>query len=517
LLSNTKVLRGNQNSLFLEKMKSSSTTRKGQVITFYSYKGGTGRSMALANAACLLTRDGHKVLMIDWDMEAPGLPKYFRPFLPSKNHNHGLIDFIEMADAALPPMEYDAEDELALKKVFEKTGDYLTPVLNSPDAKGKLFLLKSGDEHSENYPSQISHFDWEKFFYKIRGFFKLLARYLAQEFDYVLIDSRTGHTDTGGICTMMMPEKLVLVFTPNQQSYDGIAKLARKATGYRRRSDDLRPLMIYPLPSRIDLGEEDLRQAFLEKYRDDFTALLQEIYDVSEVNFDRYLNNIQIRHSSKFAYQERLAILEEKIWDKDSLSQVYRNFTDLLKSKEMFWRFPFKASENPNAVKVFIAYSRADRNFKNELERHLAILKSTQKISIWSDSDIQAGEIWDKSIRENLNNSDLILLLISPDFFNSDYIREIEINTAFKRMKQGECRILPIIIRPVAWQEDKVLSKIQVSPKGGKPIETWSNRDAAWAETVQDIRRIVDEIEAQKKTRQHKSKVPVPAKVATRL
>lgn len=318
-------------------MNKQANDNKGQVITFYSYKGGTGRSMALANVACLLVRDGHRVLMIDWDMEAPGLSKYFRPYLPSSNHQRGLIDFMEMANEHLPAMEYDEEDEAALRRVFEKIGDYLTPVEGIPEAKGELFLLKSGDEHSPNYPAQISHFDWEKFFLKIRGFFFYFARHLAQTFDYVLIDSRTGHTDTGGICTMMMPEKLVLVFTPNRQSYDGITTLARKATDYRRSSDDMRPLRIYPLPSRIELGEEDLRQDFLAHYRDDFRALIQEIYNVSEVNFDPYMTNIQIRHSSKFAYQEKIAVLEERIWDKDSLSRVYRNFTDLLEEGKMFW------------------------------------------------------------------------------------------------------------------------------------------------------------------------------------
>jgi len=53
----------------------------GRIVTFYSYKGGTGRSMALANFAWILAASGKKVLVIDWDLEAPGLHRYFRPFL----------------------------------------------------------------------------------------------------------------------------------------------------------------------------------------------------------------------------------------------------------------------------------------------------------------------------------------------------------------------------------------------------------------------------------------------------
>ncbi len=78
--------------------------RRGKIITFYSYKGGTGRSMALANVAFLLANAGKRVLAIDWDLEAPGLHRYFEPFLADKNleHSTGVIDFVrDFATAAL--------------------------------------------------------------------------------------------------------------------------------------------------------------------------------------------------------------------------------------------------------------------------------------------------------------------------------------------------------------------------------------------------------------------------------
>jgi len=67
----------------------------GRIITFYSYKGGTGRSMAVANVAWVLASNGKRVLTIDWDLEAPGLHRYFRPFLsdPEMAERPGLIDF----------------------------------------------------------------------------------------------------------------------------------------------------------------------------------------------------------------------------------------------------------------------------------------------------------------------------------------------------------------------------------------------------------------------------------------
>jgi MinD-like ATPase involved in chromosome partitioning or flagellar assembly len=62
----------------------SEASKGGRIITFYSYKGGTGRTMALANAAWVLASNGKRVLMIDWDLEAPGLHRYFHPFLTDK-------------------------------------------------------------------------------------------------------------------------------------------------------------------------------------------------------------------------------------------------------------------------------------------------------------------------------------------------------------------------------------------------------------------------------------------------
>ncbi|HEX2209438.1 MAG TPA: P-loop NTPase, partial [Longimicrobium sp.] len=68
----------------------------GRIITFYSYKGGTGRSMVLANTAWILASQGKSVLVIDWDLEAPGLHRYFQPFLtdPELTTSEGLIDFV---------------------------------------------------------------------------------------------------------------------------------------------------------------------------------------------------------------------------------------------------------------------------------------------------------------------------------------------------------------------------------------------------------------------------------------
>src|SRR5215470_12611442 len=86
----------------------------GNIITFYSYKGGTGRSMAVANVAWILASGGKRVLTVDWDLEAPGLHRYYMPFLSDKDltGSDGLIDLlIEFRDAtATDPSNHDGAD-----------------------------------------------------------------------------------------------------------------------------------------------------------------------------------------------------------------------------------------------------------------------------------------------------------------------------------------------------------------------------------------------------------------------
>ncbi len=83
--------------------------RGGRIVTFYSYKGGTGRTMALANTAWILAANGFRVLTVDWDLEAPGLAKFFHPFLDpdALAGTSGLMDLIqEYREEAVRPVEH---------------------------------------------------------------------------------------------------------------------------------------------------------------------------------------------------------------------------------------------------------------------------------------------------------------------------------------------------------------------------------------------------------------------------
>ena len=243
----------------------------GEIITFYSYKGGTGRSMALSNVACLLAKGpsrGKGVLMIDWDLEAPGLHRFFYDKFqqifaqttdPARalEERPGLIDLFLKLDAATPESGFSSEEE-AEKRAYDTLDRIKLEEFILETDISHLSLLKAG-RFDEHYSNKVNTFDWVSLYNRSPLLIHLFAERLAERYNYILIDSRTGYTDISGICTMLMPQKLVVVFTPNRQSYTGIEELVQRATTYRRQSDDLRPLLVFPLPSRIEFSRDDLR------------------------------------------------------------------------------------------------------------------------------------------------------------------------------------------------------------------------------------------------------------------
>ncbi|MEJ2154925.1 MAG: hypothetical protein P8X96_06295 [Desulfobacteraceae bacterium] len=327
--------------------------QSGRIITFYSYKGGTGRTMALANVGCLLANQlpvDKKILMIDWDLEAPGLHHYFRDRIAQKDLKTsedvegrvpGLIDLFQELDRRTPedPPESGTDEEKyadgALSQV--QIDDYVL-MTHEPN----LFLMKAG-AFDENYVDNTSTFDWEGLYARSPMLFISLAHKLAEKYQYVLIDSRTGLTDTSGICTMLMPERLVLVFTPNRQSLAGVLDLVGNATEYRRQSEDLRPLMVFPLPSRIEASEPERRELWrfgdkdISGYEPLFEKVLTEAYGLKQCSLGKYFDDVQVQHVPQYAYGEEIAVLMEKRSDKLSLTRTYQTFLEKIVHTNSPW------------------------------------------------------------------------------------------------------------------------------------------------------------------------------------
>jgi LuxR family transcriptional regulator, glucitol operon activator len=144
-------------------------------------------------------------------------------------------------------------------------------------------------------------------------------------------------------------------------------------------------------------------------------------------------------------------------------------------------------------VKIFCSYANKDQSFLSTLKTHLFPLQRQGLIDTWSDIDISPGTDWEKNIETHLSTAHIILLLISPDFMASDYCYSKEMQDALERHDQGEACIIPIILRPVDWQ-DTPLGKIQALPLKAKPIVLWKDLDEAFFDVALGIRKVVEEI-----------------------
>ncbi|KPN71770.1 toll/interleukin-1 receptor domain-containing protein [Neisseria sp. 83E34] len=142
------------------------------------------------------------------------------------------------------------------------------------------------------------------------------------------------------------------------------------------------------------------------------------------------------------------------------------------------------------SVKIFISYSHKDEDFKDELIAHLSSLKRQNKIDLWHDRCITAGTEWKEQIDSNLADSDIVLFLVSSDFLASDYCMNKEAQQAMQQHDSNQSVLIPIIIRSVDWHEENI-SRFQGLPKDGKAVNTWSDRDTAWLNVIEGIKKVL--------------------------
>ena len=148
----------------------------------------------------------------------------------------------------------------------------------------------------------------------------------------------------------------------------------------------------------------------------------------------------------------------------------------------------------PAPYKVFTIYAREDASYLDELRGQLRPLEIGGRIKVWSDREINPGVDWEREIVQHLDTADIILILVSAAYYNSVYIHEKEIKYALARHERGEAKVLPIIVRPVDFSDDPVISRLQVLPTDGRPVTDrrhWPERDEAWLDVVAGIKRTI--------------------------
>jgi len=149
-------------------------------------------------------------------------------------------------------------------------------------------------------------------------------------------------------------------------------------------------------------------------------------------------------------------------------------------------------------AKLFFSYSHKDEALRDELDKHLSTLKRQGFIETWHDRRIVAGDVLVHDISQNLEAADVILLLVSSDFLDSDYCYDIEMTRAMARHEAGAARVIPVILRPCHWH-DAPFGKLMATPPDGKPVTRFPTLDDAFVEVVTAIKSALKQLGQVKK------------------
>jgi cellulose biosynthesis protein BcsQ len=298
------------------------------IVTFYSYKGGTGRTMTAANIACLLAKAGRRVLVVDFDLEAPGVWRYFEDYQRGLDRRQGLIDLL--IDQAT--YRQKRSEQWSQMPAAGRWRTYTTPVRIGT---ATVTLMTSGAQDDE-YPAQVLGFDWADFFAHQDGgaFFERLREEWNREYDFVLIDSRTGITDIGGICTILLPDLIVPVFTANWQNLEGVVDTLRRVQrGRQELAYDRAPALVLPVLSRFE-SRTELESA--NEWLSRAASMLGDCYSdwlPKDVDPRLVLERTKLPHIAYFSFGERLAVQLQGTSDPESLGYAYNTLARLIDSR----------------------------------------------------------------------------------------------------------------------------------------------------------------------------------------
>ncbi|TQV88353.1 KGGVGR-motif variant AAA ATPase [Aliikangiella coralliicola] len=313
------------------------------IVTFYSFKGGVGRSMALANVAAELAKKGRRVLIVDFDLEAPGLQTF--DFGSDTRLKGGVVDYVtEYLDTNRSP---DLINHVRKCGNFEENG-------------GEVWLMPAGNQ-DKNYSRRLSKIDWQSLYKNKSGylFFEDIKAQWQSKIspDYVLIDSRTGHTDVGGICTRQLPNSVVFLFFPNEQNLIGLRKIVSSVEeeSIRRKDEKRNSIETHFVSSNVpDLDDED------------------QILADRLIAFSRDLNYKQL--TTTIHRYDSLALLNQEIFTlsrpRSRLAKEYRQLTQQIMLK------------NPEDIDGAASYLESLKNLEyssSNMEKIFTRLSSIQK------------------------------------------------------------------------------------------------------------------------------------------
>lgn len=470
--------------------------KPGRIITFYSYKGGTGRTMAMANIAWILASSGTRVLIIDWDLEAPGLHRYFGPFLddPSCEQTDGLIDFLlRYIVAAGKPAPSRSSDGNDWYKSYADLTRYAEPILWTFPERGSIDLVTAGRQ-SDTYPTRVNHFDWKRFYERFGGgeFLDEMSRRLRATYDYVLIDSRTGVSDTSGICTVHLPDALVVLYTLNTQSIEGASGIAADALRQRaavttpenmssETDSSALPFVVFPIATRVELAEKDKLTRQREAARKAFRHFAKGLRQIGLIDSEEdYFGSMEILYDPYYAYEEVLATIFDEPGQSHSVLASLELLTAHLTEGRITQLAPIPESRRAEAQ---LKYELGDSTRREEGEGRI----TAPALDVFITSDGERTSQWARRLFDEL----------SPYFSVFEASRSLragdEVQTVTKRALDAASSVVAILSAP-GVDSDSGRHAIQQALRTGKrliPVYVDTRARRAWESGFPELERVV--------------------------
>jgi CO dehydrogenase nickel-insertion accessory protein CooC1 len=450
---------------------------QGQIITFYSYKGGTGRTMALANVAWILASNGKRVLTVDWDLESPGLHKFFHPFLDEStvSATPGVIEIInDYASAAVDPGPRNDDWHLEYANV-ERHAVSLEWAF--PDG-GKLDFLSAGRQNRD-YSAAVCSLDWDNFYDRLGGgrFFRAMREDMKQKYDYVLIDSRTGLSDVADICTIELPDVLTVCFTLSDQSIEGAANVSRQISGrYRDRN-----IRVLPVPMRIEDGEKEKLDVGRAQARMKFEGFPAGMTPEGSA---LHWASVEVPYKPFYAFEETLATFGDDPGSPASLLSSFERITDAVtaghvtamrpipEDLRLQYKDAFARRQPASSTQVYLSYVPEDRMWADWIEAVLTrtgfrVLPRSTVLTAGGDGDVR-GSI---QAERELQLAPRAIAVLSSAYLHSPDARSIWKTLSSADAADTHRQLIPVRISEVRITE----------PFNEHPVVDLARMDAAQA------------------------------------
>lgn len=156
----------------------------------------------------------------------------------------------------------------------------------------------------------------------------------------------------------------------------------------------------------------------------------------------------------------------------------------------------------PQTVRIFCSYAHKDEPLREALDPHFALLRRQGVATYWTDREIYAGSDWASQIDHNLRTANVIILLLSAHFINSNYCFDIELKQAAARHLRGEAVVIPVVLQPCKWERVRVqcdageleLGQVQALPAKAQPVTKWRNRQEAFDSIAEGVSSVVEQL-----------------------